>query len=294
MVTLVRRLARVSMPLLWSAVVLIGCQRSPAPQLPELPQGPPPAPETVADGKVITAPEDHSLTVDEYLKLGVPATDRTWNGDAMQHAATSLMNIAKSDPGHLPRYRSDRSGVMFARMTSPQNLERYQNRKLSLDLRMSPALTYLGATNDVLQLYVSSFLKNATGDSELIELIGSELHTAVVLLQLVDEERSTLKQDDPNSAKRVAGLEKMRNGLATMTGGALTTLTETSSYRTSERARLLRYLQETLPAIVAHISPDAQSDALDRIETLARDENLKPLQPGLDELATAVRGVAKH
>jgi hypothetical protein len=115
-----------------------------------------------------------------------------------------------------------------------------------------------------------------------------------VLLQLIDEELPTLKPDDQNAAERKAGLEKVRNGLATMTAGALTTLTETTSYRTSERTRLLRYLQETLPAIVAHLSPAAQSETQVRIEALAGDQNLKPLQPGLTELASAVRGVVKQ
>lgn len=280
--------------LLCSIVVLFGCQGRPASRMPEMPSGAPPAPETLANGQVLTTPDDHSLTAEEYLKLGMPATDRAWSGEEMSRAASALAAMAKDDAGKLPRYRSDRSGVLFARMTSLQNLEIYHNKKLSLDLRMSPALAYFDATNDVLQLYVSSFLKGVTGDGELMELIGSDLRTAVVLLGLVDEELPTIKPDDPGAAGRIAGLGKMRNGLATMTAGALTTLTEASSYRTSERARLLRYLQETLPAIVARISPSAQSETQVHIEALINDESLKTLRPGLTELAAAVRGVVKQ
>jgi hypothetical protein len=294
MTTRVHRSVLLATSLLCSAVVLFGCQGRPASQMPEMPSDAPPTPETLANGKVLSTPDDHSLTAAEYLKLGMPATDRAWGGEEMRRAATTLAAMAKDDAGRLPRYRSERSGVLFARMTSSQNLEIYHNKKLSLDLRMSPALAYFGATNDILQVYVGSFLKGATGDSELMELIGSELRTAVVLLQLVDEELPTIKQGDPNAAGQLAGLEKMRNGLATMTAGALTTLTEASSYRTSERTRLLRYLQETLPAIVTHVSPAAQSETQVRIEALARDQNLKPLQPGLAELASAVRGVVKQ
>lgn len=279
---------------LWSVLVLLGCQGRPVSRLPEMPSGAPPAPETLANGKVLSTPDDHSLTADEYLKLGMPATDRAWGGKEMSRAATTLAAMAKDDAGKLPRYRSDRSGVLFARMTSLQNLEMYENKALSLDLRMSPALAYFGATNDLLQVYVSSFMKGVTGDSELMELIGSDLRTAVVLLGLVDEELPNIKPDDPGAAGRIAGLEKIRNGLATMAAGALTTLTEASSYRTSERTRLLRYLQETLPVIVAHLSPAAQSETQVRIEILARDQTLKSLQPGLTELALAVQGTVKR
>src|ERR1017187_6411407 len=107
--------------------LLFGCQSRPATQYPELPAGPMPAPEALANGKTIATPEDRSLTADEYLRLGVPVVDPAWTGGEMRTAAAVLKDVAKADPSHLPRYRSERSGVLFARMTSAQNIEPYRD-----------------------------------------------------------------------------------------------------------------------------------------------------------------------
>src|SRR4051812_13257608 len=77
-------------------------------------------------------PPDHSLPAEEYIKLGVPTHDRPWLGSDMTRAAEALSDIAKDDARKLPRHQSERSGTVFARMISVQNLEIVKNRAYAI------------------------------------------------------------------------------------------------------------------------------------------------------------------
>jgi hypothetical protein len=228
----------------------------------------------------------------EYIQLGLPAHDRLWSGDDMAKAAHVLSEVANQDAGQLPRHRSEHSGAVFSRITSTENLELFRNDTLPLDARMPQAATYLGSINKILKLYITGILKNSTSGSEIIELAGTELRMEVVILELVDEFLPTLDKNDPAYKIRMAGLEKMKRGLATTVAGTLQMLTETETYRTSERVRLLGYLKETLPDIVPRLTDDSRSEFMIRLETMSRSDDLKELQPALGELHAAIRGLA--
>jgi hypothetical protein len=233
-------------------------------------------------------PADHSLTPDAYIQAGVPALDRPWSGEDMAKAARVLTALSGKDPGNLPRFRSERSGAVFARLTSTENLEAFRNRKVPIETRFPQAIGYGEPLNAILKLYLSAFLKNAIGDSEIVELLGAQLRIMVMAMELVDEFIPTLDKNDPKFKVRMQGLEKMKQGLAMMAAGGLLTLTEVDSYRSGERARLVGYMKETFPAIVPRLLPDARAETLARLEALEKDPKLQDLQPGLTELRTAV------
>jgi hypothetical protein len=127
-------------------------------------RGSPAEAQPVPNAKEHATPEDRSLTSDEYIRLGLSAHDRLWSGDDMASATKVLSGIAQRDPGQLPRYRSEHSGAVFARLTAAQNLEFYRNRSLPLDVRFPQAITYFESTNQLLKLYLAAHLKKATGD----------------------------------------------------------------------------------------------------------------------------------
>lgn len=205
----------------------------------------------IADDKPATveSPADESLTSDEYLRLGMPADDRDWSSIDMVQVQKVLADL----PGghaNLPRYQSERSGAMFARLTSSHNLDLFRNRSLPLQGRMPPALEFGDASNQVLKLYLAAFLAGKVRDSEMIELLGAHLRTSVMNVELVTELLSTLDKDDPTYTVRMQGVEQMKRGLAGIVMGALQTFDEQESYRQSELTRLADYVRDTFPTLV--------------------------------------------
>jgi hypothetical protein len=219
----------------------------------------------------------------------MPAHDREWSGDDMVKAHKILSSLSQKGSRKLPRYKSDRSGEFFARLTSPQNFELFKNRTLPLDARFPQALDYFQACNQVSKLYLAGFLKKDVRDSELVELMGAQFRLIVVALDLVDEFLPTIKKDDPTYQDRMQGLDRMKRGLASVVAGGLQMLTEREEYRGSELARLVGYMQETFPVIVPRLPPGARTETLIRLEKMQEDPALKDLQPGLRELYSKVK-----
>jgi hypothetical protein len=207
----------------------------------------------------------------------------------MVKAEKILFSVAQKGYGQLPRYKSERSGEVFARLTSSQNLDLFRNRTLPLESRFPQLLDYIQASNQVLKLYLAGFLKKGVRDSELVELMGAQLRSSAVMLELVDELLPTIKKDDPTYEVRMKGLDQMRRGLASVVSGNLQTLTERDSYRGSELVRLVGYMQVTFPLIVPRIPPGARTESLLKLEKMQDDPALKDLQPGLGELLSKVK-----
>lgn len=278
--------------LLWVQIVLYGFAGAARSEgLPPKQDGDRPVPNSPSPADRAN-PDDRSLSLDEYIQSGVPASDRPWSGEDMARAADRLMALARQDQGKLPRFASKRSGELFARITARKNLDLYRNRSLPLAARLPDALKYTESLNQMAKTYLSSFLKGATGGGEVIELLGAELRLMVVLMESIDEFLPTIPKDDPNYAVRMGGLRQMKEGLATVVMGSLQTLTEKDTYRADERLKLLGYMKETIPAILPRLLPGTRKEFLQRVLGMAKDANLRELQPALDDFTEGIRSGA--
>jgi hypothetical protein len=236
---------------------------------------------------------DESLTLDEYIRLGLPAYDRLWSGDDMVKAEKVLTLVSQKGYRQLPRYKSERSGKAFDRLTSAQNLDFFKDRTFPLNARFPLLINYFQSSNQVFKLYLAGFLKNDVSDSEMVELLGAQLRSALVLLEIVDEFLPTIKKDDPKYQVRMQGLDQMKRGLASVVAGGLKTLTERESYRASELVRLVGYMQETFPQIVLRLPDGSRTETLFRLDKLQDDPALKDIQPGLRELRSKVKAAVE-
>lgn len=258
-----------------------------------------PADTAIADPDVVTAPQpdiqapaDESLTVDAYIRLGMPSHDRVWSGADMSQAARILQALSQQNPEQLPRYQSERSSPVFARMNADQNLEIYRDKSLPLDQRIPDALQYMQSNNHILKLYLAAFNQQAVGGAELVELMGALLRVTVIQVQLFDEFVPTLDKNDPTYPVRMQGVAKMKLGMATLVAGNLQTLTESYAFRTADLKRLVGYLQNTLPLILPALTESSRSEIIVRLRSYSDDSNMKHLQPELDALVAVAEEFA--
>ncbi len=224
---------------------------------------------------------DLSLTRDEYIRAGVPAPDRTWSAEDMRDAVKALGML--KDTRALPRYKSGRSGDVFSRITSADNLRLYQDRSRPVDGRLSEAISFMDAFDEMSKLYIVAFRDDSTRDADEVEIVAAVMRLTVVLLEIVDQYVPTLKKDAPDFERRMKGVSQMRQGLASQMVGQLRML-EKKEYRLSERSRLVGYMRVTFPAMASQAPVASQKEIESRLEQLSKDPQLKELHPGLAQL----------
>jgi hypothetical protein len=239
------------------------------------------------------APDDKSLSPEEYLQKGIPAPDRPWSGVELMKVANIFTAMAQRDAGDLPRYESARSGTVFSRLTDRQNLELYRNLSLPLEQRMPVAMSHQEATNALTKIYLGAYNQRKSGTDELVELLGSQLRVCVVMLELMQEFLPTLDKQDPSYPVRMEGVEAMKGGLASVVAGALVTLTERDAYKVPELKRMISHLRETLPGILPHVSDANRTETLVRLRSFKDDAAMQALNPELGELLSEVEAVLK-
>jgi hypothetical protein len=243
---------------------------------------------STASAAAVKQVPDQSLSGEGYLALGVPAYDRDWTSAQMSAAVSKLQALASTSPEKLPRFQSPKSGALFARIVSREPLHFYRDKSHPLDARMQEALGCLQATNSLLKAYLPAFNLGRVSGDDLIELFGALLRSTQANLELVDEFVPTVSKQDPKYPARMAGLDRMRRGLASIVGGAITSLTERQSYVVETRVKLLGFCRETFPAIVPKLTAPSQAEIVERLSALAADPQMRDL-PDLSLLRDEVK-----
>jgi hypothetical protein len=264
-------------------VFFFGCGRKPTEWEQSLPESPHPrAVAPLNHGPAAPLP-DRSLAAEDYIRLGLPAFDRPWSGPDMATAAQVLTDLVANDVSQLPRYESPRSGKVFARLiAAEENLGVSRNKTLPLESRGANAGRYMLCANQVSKLYLGAFQRGKIGGRESIECVGAQLRTVMNMYAFMDEFLPTLDKSDPTYKTRLAGVDQMKQGLATTFAGCLQTLTERPLYQTVDLLRLLECMQETWPKLFHRLSAPARQEILVRLERTLSD-------PGMEELHSGVR-----
>jgi hypothetical protein len=227
---------------------------------------------------------DESLTPDEYLMAGIPACDKPWSATEMAAAASTLTKIAQANPKHLPQYRSPKSGALFARLTSPDNINRFKDKNTPIATRFGEVGEFLQASNQLLKLYHVSFMQASLRGSEVIEIIGTNLRASVALIELLRELAPTLDKKDASYFNRMAAIENVRLGFTSMIASGFQAISERSYYQTDDMTRLLAYMQESFPTILMEVQPERRTELFAQLNKLLNNEGEADLRVGLEKL----------
>ena len=154
--------------------------------------------------------DDSSLPTSEYVKIGVPAPDKTWSGEDMAKAAQALAVLAQKDPRQLPKYKSTRSGEVLARITSSENLSTVRDKALPIQSRLLQVGLLMEYTNSIFKFYFMARRTKEVGDDDVVELMGAMLRIYVLWIENADEIISTIDKNDPSLPGRLRSVVEMK------------------------------------------------------------------------------------
>ncbi len=245
------------------------------------PTSPPGKSQTPQDRR--KPPDDKSLPLADYIAAGMPAYDRTWSGADMEKALKVLQEVAK-DRNLLPRYGSDRSGKLFDRIVSEDNLRLYQDPAIPFSTRFSMYAQYTEAINGITKMYVSVASTDANFAPDFAEIAGAGLRTIRTGLTLTDQKLATFDRSHPQYAAAMAAAERGKRGMATVVAGCFQMLEELPGSQSQTRKRLVAHLQATLPDIMPRLPPGSRAEFKLRLEKMVRAPSMKDIQPDLESL----------
>ena len=160
----------------------------------------------------IPVPPDESLTTDEYVGLGLPDPDKEWTGEEMAKAQSVLAEVAQKGAEHLPRYESDKSGAVFARLISTDSLKTFVDPALPLGGRVIGVAVYSEAVGKLLQIYFNALKAEQVDGRDMLELSEASYHVMNSMMQVFEQTAGAADPSNPALSAFAAGLDQLRAG----------------------------------------------------------------------------------
>lgn len=227
---------------------------------------------------------DKSLTTEEYVALGMPDPDKTWSGEDGLRAVKLLAALAKDHPEQLPRYQSNKSGAMYARLTSPDNLAACRDPEMDLADRTQICVKWHAAHVQLFDIYYAAFEKGQVRDSEMVDIDGALMRNVVLTVDFWEEMAPTL---DPNEEDYIVGMkhyETAQYATKGMMEGGLQALTEQHLYRKGELLRLIAHMDETFPAMIVRVPKSLRAEVMQKLADYQTKPSMSKFQPALGQL----------
>lgn len=137
---------------------------------------------------------DPSLTISEYVAMGMPPIDRPWTEDDQVIAAECIKKISEEKPNCLPRFNSPKSGRLFERLIDTDLLFQLKNDEVSVEARIAIATKGFDAIADSSVCYAK--LSNLPYAKETFRLFGAFLRSAAMTAEFCERMSQTLKKED--------------------------------------------------------------------------------------------------
>jgi len=222
---------------------------------------------------------------DRYLAAGASASDREWRASDYR----VLLKLIREKKVPLP-YLSDPDGQkILRRFCALENLSFGRNRGLPLETRLQDFLTLHQGTAQMVTLYVGEVAEGRKGEAEMSLLLSFMLHTSALGIDLVDEFLPTLPKDDSSYETRMAGLVKMKSGLATVFAGAYTSIAEDEIYKDAQRSAILEAVSLTVPQFATVLGEETKKEMADKFGKLADRFQSSQDQENLQKITASLK-----
>lgn len=131
--------------------------------------------------------KDTSLTLKEYRKSGMPDPDRVWLSNDFALAYAVLEDIKAKRPSCLPIKDSNKSGMVFERMTSKENLPFLHDAALPDELKLRMTKSFIQICDNWIKIYNFDESKEQYYHRELTEIYLFVLEISEIMLGIYDQ-----------------------------------------------------------------------------------------------------------
>jgi hypothetical protein len=125
--------------------------------------------------------------LEEYQELGMPDYSSVWSFQDYSTAFAVLLKVKSEKPFALPIKDSQRSGVLFYRMISLENLSFLQDESLPLHEKANRIKGFLKIYDELIDIYTNIRMRKQYYNPELVEIWIFGLSVTQKMLDLANE-----------------------------------------------------------------------------------------------------------
>jgi len=150
---------------------------------------------------------DYSLSLKKYREMGIPNPNKVWNLEEIGIAINVFSGIKWSKPYILPRKGSKKSGALFERMISLENMTFLQDDTLQLHDKAYLSLEFLQLFDKWSEVYTNPIWKKQYYHRELAEININEVRLTEIMVELT---KDVMASKDPVVMMLQAGVPQIK------------------------------------------------------------------------------------
>jgi hypothetical protein len=187
--------------------------------------------------------KDLSLTTEQYLEQGMPACNKIWTADDYQQAQITLSTLITKDFHALPRKKSRKSGDVFKRIVSKDNLSFLDDPKISLREK-AYRIQFLGNLSGQMgTIYYNKLDVRQYYSEELAEIYITHLYIRGKMLELAEKiDKSDLEEDKMMQS----GKSGIHSSYILLINFILSEMEKTKAFSESDMKRLIKEIEESI------------------------------------------------
>lgn len=230
---------------------------------------------------------DQSLMLIEYAAKGVPAPERPWTVADYRKAIAALRKL---DASQLPRKDSPKSGALFRRMASPENLDPliHPSRRLPLKDRLTN-IDFAEVTTGVLILYPEF---DERFMAERAALACNVLRACRWTVPLEDELLGSVPKSSRTYDNIARIVEQRRSGYGEMTDQLTRWLQGSKHLDSAGRVALVKAMVDLLPEYISVLPVENQKQIWDSLRKAWDANRSEAVRDELKKLAAAIQKLA--
>jgi len=207
---------------------------------------------------------DHSLKPEEYQKLGMPEYNKIWTDNDYIGCNITLSSLKIYDPLSFPRKNSKKSGLVFKRMVSTDNLNFIYDTISPLRLRAYTIQSYPRFQYEMEQMYTIEHKGKVYYDEELIDL---HIFGIAVYDKMLELAGIIKRSDDDDVSSIKSGMDVVKYNYLKYIPGIMDELAKKDIYSEEGVNRLSKALSESLHRNIEWMSPADKSSLLTEMKS---------------------------
>lgn len=242
-------------------------------------------PQTSTKAAVDTDP---TLSSAEYEARGMPPIQNPWSVAVYQQAVPVLTTLRTENPALLPRFSSKRSGEVFRRMVSRENLQLYTNKDMDWTTRRSSLGDLLVVLPSVMGIYGGAVQEGQPLDREMLEATLHQGHAMVLLWHTFDEVAPTMYKKDEGLSRRMMTLQLLQQNAGIAVLGMIGMSEDQQRIRLENRIWYISELAKLLPDLANRAEQSTQNTIRKQVARLVAAETAPELKKQLESLQSAL------